>query len=266
LVDVNTTLDATIIGKAVLISGTNPYLEITLPDITTVLANKVLFFLFEGGNHINAAVKCFGIQKIQWLKQNLTELIGGQSEQFGLFKWVDPNDSSIYAWRVINPDGNYKTAGEIVDIYKETNVLNCIYANGATVSRNTYKRLWNHVQTLDSSMLVSDTDWNNAALNNKGKYSSGDGSTTFRLPQLYTAGFLRAVNSSVRKAGSFEVETVKVADDVKGVKVTGTGTVAGPVDNVTTPGNQFNLLSAYDIGTGTETKPANFGVYKLIRI
>jgi hypothetical protein len=265
LAQANTTLDATIMGQAVLIAGTNPYFEITLPDITTVLANKVLYFLFEGGSHINASVKCFGSQKILWLNQNLTELIGGQSEQFALFKWVDPNDNTVFAWRVINPDGNFKTVGEILDIYKETDVLNSVYADGALVSRTSHKRLWNYVNTLDPSMLVSDVDWNNPALNNKGKFSTGDGSTTFRLQRLFTTGFLRAVDSSVRKAGSFEAESVKVADDVEGVKFTGGGTIAGPTDTITTPGRQFNLLDSYDISTGTETKPSNFGVYKLIR-
>jgi hypothetical protein len=265
LIEEDTVLDATILGKAVLVSGANPSVEITLPDITLVQANKVIPFLFEGGNHTNAIVKTVSGQKIKWLNQDLSELIGGQSEQFWLYKWVDPTDSSVYAWRVMNPDGNFKTVGEFLDIYKDTDVLNGLYGNGSLVSRTGDKRLWNFVNSLDGSMLVSDADWNNVALNNKGKFSTGDGSTTFRLPQLYTNGFMRAVNSATRKAGSYEAETVKVADDVKGVKVTGVNTIANAVDNINTGGQQFDLTKVFDIGTGTETKPSNFGKYVLIR-
>lgn len=257
----DTALDSTSAGKSFIVAGSNPYLQITLPDITTIAANKPFIFLFEGGNHINASISCFGSNKISWLGQSLSELIGGQSEELWLFKYVDPANTSVYSWMVMNADGNFRNAGEIVTSHTET-AINTIYANGALVSRSSYKRLWNKVQNMDSSMMVSEAAWNDPVVNNKGKFTPGDGVSNFRVPQLFN--FLRGVNSLERKAGSFEPEAVRVAVDVKGVKVSGTGTTK-TMDNINPNGQEFALNQVFDIGTGTETRPSNYGAFFLIR-
>lgn len=55
---------------------------------------------------------------------------------------------------------------------------------GALVSRATYPDLWTWVQA--NAPLLSETDWQTqaAAQTSVGAYSTGDGSTTFRLPRL----------------------------------------------------------------------------------
>jgi microcystin-dependent protein len=54
-----------------------------------------------------------------------------------------------------------------------------IKANGVLLSRATYSALWAHVQTVGA---VSEADWFGASMH--GWFSSGDGSTTFRVPDL----------------------------------------------------------------------------------
>jgi hypothetical protein len=202
LVDDTIALDNTVVGKAVWISGINPSMEVTLPDITTVLTNRIIPFFSQGGAHINAVIKTFGAQKIDWLTGNLSEVVIGKSEHIWLFKWVDPLDSSIYNWKVLQAEGNFKTVGEKV-FSDLTTELNTVFADGSLLDRSAYKRLWNYVQSLDASDLVSDATWGTGT-SNKGKYSTGDGSTTFRIPQLYATGYLRGVDGVTRKSGSFQ--------------------------------------------------------------
>jgi hypothetical protein len=55
---------------------------------------------------------------------------------------------------------------------------------GQEVSRTVYKDLWNWVQT--NAPVISETDWQTKAKSQTsvGYYSTGDGSTTFRLPKI----------------------------------------------------------------------------------
>ena len=65
---------------------------------------------------------------------------------------------------------------------------------GALVSRTTYAELWAWVQS--NAPLISESDWQTqaAAQTSVGAYSTGDGSTTFRLPRIldYVRGGLTA--------------------------------------------------------------------------
>ena len=66
---------------------------------------------------------------------------------------------------------------------------------GAEVSRAAYPDLWNYVNG-NSSQLISETDWqskNTSGEKNIGWFSSGDGTTTFRLPRIVGSGELTEV-------------------------------------------------------------------------
>lgn len=58
-----------------------------------------------------------------------------------------------------------------------------VAANGTLVSRTTYARLWTFAQTYGK--IVSEANW---LASFRGAYSTGDGATTFRLPQLGADG------------------------------------------------------------------------------
>jgi hypothetical protein len=277
IIDADTALDATIMGKAVQLAGATPFFTVTLPDLNLIQANRPLIFMSNEGSHVNASITAYAGQSIKWLNSTLTEVVVGQSEEIWLYKWVDPNDSSIMCWKVLHADGNFKTVGEIVDIYKDSGVLNALYCAGQSISKSSYKRLWNYVNGLDGSMLVSDANWSNVALNNKGKFADVD-TNNFRLPQLYSTGFLKSVNSASRKAGSFEDLQ---ALDHQHIQTIGTlpSSIYGQGPNLANKGNYDRVgAGVTDLTSkpcdssgiiltkfGIDNRPANTGVYKLIR-
>jgi hypothetical protein len=193
------TLTAANMGQCGMIAGAGDHLTITLPSLSAVPDNKIIGFISDGGSHINAQVKAAGTDSFKFLNGTPSVINLCQAEHIWLFK---KNNK----WNVAWANGNFKTVGDIIEQFSKDPavVLNTVFADGSVLSRVTYARLWKYVQLLDPSELVNDTDWNNVALGNKGRYSTGDGATTFRIPILYINGFLRAVDGATRKAGSDE--------------------------------------------------------------
>jgi hypothetical protein len=283
VVTADITLAAADMGKIILAQGINPTLNITMPAAASFPDNTIISILSSGGNHINAAI-IFGDSGLTWLGQALTKIWLGQSEEIIITK----NGST---WYVLHADGNFRTVGEILDHFVK-NQLNTSFGDGQTRLRANYPRWWWWVQQLPSSQLISDTSWNfydnvNLRYPNKGFYSTGDGSTTFRVPLLYSPGFTRGVDGSARLAGSFEPDAVgNFMANITGaaIKKSGTDTLiialgAGSdanfsngtnnvQDNVPFQGTQFVPGAGGGSANGTvnnETRPADIGVYKCIR-
>lgn len=101
----------------------------------------------------------------------------------------DPDVSTSYtrllqAIQTLNMQASSDRPGRLAFFLQPTAPPGWIKPNGALLSRTAYPALWAHVQAVGG---VSELDWAN------GKsvwFSSGDGSTTFRLPDL-RAAFLR---------------------------------------------------------------------------
>lgn len=75
---------------------------------------------------------------------------------------------------------------------------------GQEVSRTTYAALWQWVN--DNNLVVSESDWQSAYASDSGnvsKYSSGDGSTTFRMPSI--KGYVKCAGT-LGEAGSYTEE------------------------------------------------------------
>jgi hypothetical protein len=257
----NTTLTSAAVGKAFKIQGVNDTITITLPAINTMPENRHIAFISEGGSHKNATIQANGSDTIEWLNGKRQNIILGQSERV----WIYVVGG---VWVVSTAYGGFSRVGEIYMSYDNSDI-NAVFANGALLSRTVYARLWEWVQNADPSLIVSDANWNNAVLNNKGKFSFGDGSTNFRVPLLSVTGFLRGVDSISRIAGSFEVESVGPHTheiDVFGMK---RGTGNDPSD-ASASKSQFSGMGTAGIwtsrnATGSETRPANVGVYYMIR-
>lgn len=271
IVTADTVLTVADMGKAIHIIGAGNALTLTLPDLATIEANKPLIISSNGGSHKNVTIAAASGQAISWLGvHNLTLVNLGQSEIFWLYRWTDPITPTTVLWRVINASDGIQQVGEIVDHYSLV-PINTLYANGTTVSRTTYRRLWAWVQTLDASMLIDDTAWN-AGNNDREKFSTGNGTTTFRLPQLYMRGFARGVNSSARKAASSEIEMIGPHFHPSGTEPSQVAKyLRGLVNNMrrfwqVSNNNLADAKASTDINDGTENRPANYGVYKLIRI
>lgn len=94
-----------------------------------------------------------------------------------------------------------------------TNIVpeNYVRPNGALLNRADYPELWEFANK--SGMIVSDTDWREFAKQNWGKWSTGDGSTTFRLP-LLGGEFIRILDNSRgvdtnRVQGSYQIDAIR---------------------------------------------------------
>lgn len=204
----NTTLDNSAVGQSFLLQGGGGFIGVTLPDINTVPDNMPIFFSSNGGSHINAGIICFAGQKLQWYdnQTNLgsntlaSALNMGQCESGYVYRFTYPDSSK--KWIVSGMDGR-RVVGEIVYQYSKI-PLNTVFAKGQLLSRANYAGLWAYVQNLESGILIAESSYNDTVTvngriyqKNWAKYSTGDGSTTFRVPTLWLYGFQRAKNGAV---------------------------------------------------------------------
>lgn len=84
-------------------------------------------------------------------------------------------------FRVLHASGNFYTAGEEVKGRKE--MANTIALKGQLLSRSRYPRLWAYVQSLTFGQeVVSESTWFSLGLTYQGLFTTGDGATTFRIP------------------------------------------------------------------------------------
>ncbi len=123
------------------------------------------------------------------------------------------------------------------------------------------------IQTLPgSSVITSYASWNTDA--NKHKYYLNTGAGEFALPDDRNMHY-RALSTFSGVIGRYEADGVKIYDDThKAVKVTGENTAKGTLDNITTPGHQFDLTAVFDISTpgATETTIKNVGQLAVVNM
>ena len=207
-------LQASDMGKYCLLQGTSTILNITLPSGDSVVDGTMIAFLSEGGSHVVANIIPKGTDQIKWLGD-----IWAANDPFSIHQgeevWMMYHGNS---WRVIQADGGWRQVGELIYTYRKDQI-NTIQANGASYVRAYYPRLWRYVKKfLDPTLLVDASVWpfvdqQTKFYPNVGKFSSGDGSSTFQTPLLVktldtngnikSGGYLRAVSGATtdEKAG-----------------------------------------------------------------
>lgn len=181
LVTNTTTLTTSDMGKMILVQGTVSYLEITLPDITTVTENKITPFEFSRGTLKCCRIKTYTGQTIDWLQGNRADLYGCPNESIQIYKRV--NVDTTQNWRVFHSDGNFRNVGQQVsDDMNPSNVFNKVYLDGSAISSTDYARLYNdYVLRLPSSQVCNYSD--HATGDNIYKWSFKDGTTgNFYVP------------------------------------------------------------------------------------
>jgi phage-related tail fiber protein len=127
-------------------------------------------------------------------------------------------------------------------------------ANGALVSRTAYAALWAFAQA-SGNLAASDAAW--AA----GQFSPGDGSTTFRIPDL-RGEFLRAWDDgrgidTGRGIGSEQADSLSAHTHIVGGSYGGTPGSGGIVQSLA--GGAVSTQGQSPAG-GTETRPRNVAV------
>lgn len=285
-----TTMNNTYLNQALYLQGSGSALPIILPTLSSVMDYQFLYFYSAGGNHITSMLTCPGSDKIQY-NTLITQMRMCQAEQLKLFK-------ANGVWNIDQVSPNVAAVGELV--YKYTNTeFPYVFANGALVSRTAYAGLFAWVNA-NPAVRTSEATWANPQIvdgttyyPNKGLFTLGDGSTTFRVPLLANY-YLRPVDGSVRAAGSFGVETVRPHDQTmhgsgliddnashpaspKWYLGRANGGYSGVGGNlfgrqISTSGPDTTMRTGKDCNpsglgiTPFETTPINYGSYVLIRI
>lgn len=268
VVSTNTTLDPdTEMNKLIQVRGAGTALVVTIPSVDDIPENSFIPIETSINNTKPTTVQSTGGQYFYFNGSSKTAIYLMPGEVCWIFRDTD----GLY---IINdfPE-RYRQLAKPAAAYKAD--INQLVCKGQLVNREDYPRLWEYVQTLGSS-LVTDATWSTASVVVSGRtvpfpyrgcFSSGDGSTTFRIPDLMNM-FLRGVKTEtgsdserhLNKPGGYQDATVKVADDLKALKVTGTFTYQTGDSSPAEP----NLVTGYDISTGIETRPEDIGVLWVI--
>lgn len=175
-------------------------------------------------------------------------------------------DNSV-AW-IVDDIRDGTPVGRPVQEFLSTPRAGYIKANGALLNRANYPRLWAYAQ---ASGLVTDGAWSNGL---QGCFSSGDGSTTFRVPDLrgeFVRGWddARGIDGG-RNFGSSQDDAFKAHYHISGVydasypfAVYGTESVASGQRR----GNQTGCDTSPITSTvgGTETRPRNIALLYCIK-
>jgi len=111
-----------------------------------------------------------------------TAIVGGVTLNIGdlvEFLYTAANTTIVTNITRANEFDTINPIGSVLLMAGNTPPAGYLAMNGATLNRNTYRRLWAHAQA--SGMLAANaTD----KTNNPGKFGRGDGATTFALPDL----------------------------------------------------------------------------------
>lgn len=255
-------------------------LQITLPPLVSISDYTFFYIYSNGGQQKNVVIPAQGSDKIQYEviagTNQVNQIIIGKNELIKLYK-------ANGVWNVENTLPGVQNIGELIFnfLYAPVNSLPC---DGTTRLRADYPRLWNFIATL-SSAVVTDSAWNSTFVNvdginfytNKGCFSAGDGSTTFRLP-LLTGMVLKGADTSVRMPGSLEMDTMPNHEHEQTIgtlptSVFGEGQVIRRLGNYNDQSNTKTDLTGPPtdangnnlIRVGTENLIRTIGAYYLIR-
>ncbi len=177
--------------------------------------------------------------------------------------------------------------GEVKLVISATPLPNTLAMNGALVSRTTYAGLWAWAQA--NAPVYSDATWTGSSLY-RGAYSSGDGSTTFRLPNVrgtfprfyhagdptdpdyltrnlgYLQGFLEGPHThAISDPGHTHTFVIRTLDGPNTNQPTGNGgSGAGTSDPTSNSGTGISILNS-GTNIGAEARPVNLMLLGCVR-
>jgi microcystin-dependent protein len=262
IVTTNITLNAVDhVNKLISIRSDTNIITVTLPDVLDVPDNTIMPIETTILNNFQTRITTQGGQFIYMRNANYTSLYMGKSESLWLYRADD-------GWYVINDfANNYAQVGKIQASYKVG--INELLADGTLYSRAAHPRLWGEIQTFGSS-LVSDATWSTASVSHAGRtvewpysgcFSTGDGSTTFRVPDLRNRALrgLRNIGSSDDQryhnhAGGYQRHEFELHNHVS-APFDKAAAKASDVDSTNTPGGVDSSNNT------TEYRVANMGAY-----
>lgn len=198
IINGSTNLTSADLNKAIFIQGSSSNLTIGLPPLSSVSDWQYIYFFSAGGSHISAIIIPNGSDVIQRVQQ-IGTIVLCQNEQMKLFK-------ANGVWNVDSISSTVDMTGELLyrynTIYANGYGYNTVPADGKPLNRNDYYRLF---QWFSNSGIVpvSEATWSQATtldgvtfFLNKGNWTAGNGTTTFRVPDLRDY-FLRATTAAI---------------------------------------------------------------------
>lgn len=192
LVTANTTLTSADIGKKILIAPSGNYLEITLPDYTSIPALQITYFEMVNSTSKCARIKATTGQTIEFP----TDIYIKPNESFELYKRVV--STGVYEWRMQNQNGNFLSVGEFFfsDLSPDK-IINAIELDGANTDYQKEARLY-QTFVVRNGIAIAYSDWNSSNVFTYMKFSLKDtASNNFRVPDMNTTpSYLRPRGAS----------------------------------------------------------------------
>lgn len=253
-----------ILNKLILVNGTAA-VQLTLPTVDISLTGAKA--CIQNNSTFNVTIS--GALRFDVANKSNIYLAAGETIEL---VWIGDK------WLVREYVGNLKEVGSTFFDYKQRQ--NTLVCNGALVGRTDYPRLWEFVQTLTDS-LIADGTWTGTP-GNKGFFSSGNGSSNFRLPDLRSM-FIRGLDLDAgidisrpsNNPGAYQADEFKSHKHKGGVWYpTAPEALAVGDDYFTkrlnvelTGANEFTYIQRFSEPTGgLETRPKNIGLLPLIKV
>lgn len=145
--DATKTLDSSHFNKTVLGSTTANKQVFTLPTVGSTADQRGFVIFHDGGNAVNLVVKASGTEVIRHRGVDKNQVVLGIGECIKIIKL-----GSI--WRVMDDRGQWDRVGEVLPWNKNTK-FNAIPLTGTEYDLNVYVRLKEFVDSLDSSQIVT---------------------------------------------------------------------------------------------------------------
>ncbi|OLY92515.1 hypothetical protein SAMN05444008_102363 [Cnuella takakiae] len=277
-VTANKTLTPESAGKLQQLRSGATQVTLTLTDIASQPANSVVVVEASISNNVQNRIAAPAGGYIYMNGAAFTEL------------WLSPGES---VWLFRDADGYYVIGGDLSNAYRSLAKPYASYniaqdelrCNGQVVLRQQYPRLWAIIQTLGPA-VITEQQLAQDPVNKAGCFTTGDGSTTFRLPNL-DGVFLRGIKPgdterAYNNPGGYQGDQNKKhnhveapfnkaaarASDLSG----GAGTTA-TVDSTGAAGEyrvasmsdaQWTAATIEDEG-GSEARPKNVGIYWVVK-
>lgn len=273
IITTDTTLTNSDKNKALILQGATSVLNVTMPSLSTVADFDPFYIQSNGGSHINGSIICQGSDKL-FFQTAVGSLILGQCEMMRVYKadgvyYVDSDLTGV------------KGTGEFLYNYGKIE-LNTIQCAGQLLLRSEYPRLWAFVQSLETGAVTTDTLWNSTFTTIDGityytkkcLFSTGDGSTNFRLPLLTNMMLKGVPGGSGRIPASLEIEQgishIHGTQHARSNATPGGGYIGGssPIEDFTNDGTGVPRASGGAVISrmGSKNLVDNAGAYSLIRI
>lgn len=266
-------IDLTDFGNTVIVEPSGDYIELYLPDISTVVQGRACTIetIKARGNGVQCVkIVPDGADTINFLRGNVF-MMNNESLQIYRYKKLDLSNE----WRIRFATGNFLTVGQsISDDAIQSGVYCKQLCDGSIKNRYKYARIYEEVVlTLPGTQVVDYDDW--ATGNNKYFFSKANSSNPANANKFYFPDRrnLYERNNNSGKAGDYQVDMIGPHRHFTVVPVSESGasnpTAADSIitQNDSGPGDFKYILkgkttepsvSRTSENTGTETRPKSY--------